>query len=295
MVNPARLPDWRTDRLIIFCCVFSGAGGGGGGGGGLWLTLWLGRVLVCRSHHVYILHIEHQLITHWEAPITNKILIHWSWTGRAAFGLEEIIMLSDISRLVSTSLVSVSQVAEQRYTANYSSLTITLLLQFSGWGSLVTPLTGWTCNYSEVKMAHCGCVCRHIVCLSERSSPSERLSSTDPTSPHQAGAQARLVSLVWTPPTCLHHCHHHHHQFPHSTLKTLGLVWTSYKLQVTSIGRCGLGTADSRPCLVMEIIFYAFLLNLRDAPWQDHTHSDNRLPGQFKQNHSHYSPLLYQF
>ena len=46
---------------------------------------------------------------------------------------------------------------------------------------------------------------------------------------------------------------------PPPSLKTPGLVWRGL---VTSW--CGLGT----PCLVIDI-FYAFLLNLWDNPWQD--------------------------
>ena len=48
---------------------------------------------------------------------------------------------------------------------------------------------------------------------------------------------------------------------PPPSLKTPGLVWRGL---VTSW--CGLGT----PCLVIDI-FYAFLLNLWDNPWQDPT------------------------
>ena len=67
-------------------------------------------------------------------------------------------MLSDISRLVTTSLLTDSQVACSggRDTAIELSVTITLLLRSSGAGSLLTALTGGCRNYSEVKMDHCG-------------------------------------------------------------------------------------------------------------------------------------------
>ena len=70
-------------------------------------------------------------------------------------------MLSDISRLVNTSLLTDSQVVAGSggEIQLELSVTITLLLRSSGAGSLLTTLTGGCCNYSEVKMHHCG----HIV------------------------------------------------------------------------------------------------------------------------------------
>lgn len=104
-------------------------------------------------------------------------------------------MLSDISRLVYTSLVTVSQVAESY---SYNRYHNHILLQFLSAGSLLAVLTGRCCNYSQVIKHHCGYHWTSHCVWGERSAPSELLSSTDTTSPHQA--QARLVDTTNLPP-----------------------------------------------------------------------------------------------
>ena len=138
-------------------------------------------------------------------------------------------MLSDISRLVYTSLVTVSQVAESY---SYNRYHNHILLQFLSAGSLLAVLTGRCCNYSEVIKHHCGYHWTSHCVWGERSAPSELLSSTDTTSPHQA--QARLVDTTNLPPPP-----------PPSSVPSLNSQDAGFgldKLQVTSPARwwCGL-------------------------------------------------------